>query len=80
MINIRSEMGLGKVEVPVDKLWGAQTQRSLEHFSVGRDLMPREMITAYAILKRCAAEVNHSSGWLDDQAHTLIIKACDEPR
>ncbi len=42
----------GVVEVPADKLWGAQTQRSLEHFSIGKDLMPREMITAYATLKK----------------------------
>ena len=47
---------LGEVEVPADKLWGAQTQRSLEHFSIGTDLMPREMITAYAILKKAAAD------------------------
>jgi fumarate hydratase, class II len=46
---------LGEVRVPVDKLWGAQTQRSLEHFSIGQDLMPREMITAYGILKMAAA-------------------------
>jgi fumarate hydratase class II len=38
---------LGVVEVPADKLWGAQTQRSLEHFNIGKDLIPREMITAY---------------------------------
>jgi fumarate hydratase, class II len=43
------------VEVPADKLWGAQTQRLLEHFSIGQDLIPREMITAYAILKKAAA-------------------------
>ena len=47
---------LGEVRVPADKLWGAQTQRSLEHFSIGQDLMPREMITAYAILKKAAAD------------------------
>jgi len=48
--NVRMETdSLGDVAVPSDKLWGAQTQRSLEHFSIGRDLMPREMITAYAI-------------------------------
>ncbi len=41
---------LGEVNVPADKLWGAQTQRSLEHFSIGKDLMPREMIASYAIL------------------------------
>jgi fumarate hydratase, class II len=46
---------LGEVKVPTDKLWGAQTQRSLEHFSIGKDLIPREMITAYAILKKAAA-------------------------
>ena len=46
---------LGVVEVPADKLWGAQTQRSLEHFSIGHDLIPREMITSYATLKKAAA-------------------------
>jgi fumarate hydratase, class II len=69
---------LGKIEVPADKLWGAQTQRSLEHFSIGRDLMPREMITAYAILKRAAAVVNHTGGRLDQKSLELIIKACEE--
>ena len=50
MPNMRKESdSLGVVEVPADKLWGAQTQRSLEHFSIGSDLIPREMITAYAI-------------------------------
>ena len=43
---------LGEVDVPAAKLWGAQTQRSLEHFSIGKDLIPREMITAYAITHR----------------------------
>ena len=46
---------LGVVRVPADKLWGAQTQRSLEHFSIGKDLIPREMIAAYATLKKAAA-------------------------
>jgi fumarate hydratase class II len=46
---------LGEVKVPFDRLWGAQTQRSLEHFSIGTDLIPREMISAYAILKKAAA-------------------------
>ena len=50
--NVRIEKdSLGDVPVPVDKLWGAQTQRSLEHFSIGTDLIPREMIISYAILK-----------------------------
>ena len=52
---------LGVVDVPEDKLWGAQTQRSLEHFSIGKDLIPREMITAYAILKKAAAAANHAA-------------------
>jgi fumarate hydratase, class II len=69
---------LGEVKVPNDKLWGAQTQRSLEHFSIGKDLIPREMITAYAILKKAAANANHSSERLDDQPHKLIVQVCDE--
>src|SRR6204780_1619332 len=56
MTEMRKETdSLGVVEVPADKLWGAQTQRSLEHFSIGKDLMPGEMITAYATLKKAAA-------------------------
>ena len=63
---------LGEVAVPASKLWGAQTQRSLEHFSIGTDLIPREMIAAYAILKKGAANANHAGGRLDDQRHALI--------
>ena len=69
---------LGPVEVPADKLWGAQTQRSLEHFSIGQDLIPREMISAYAILKKGAANANQQGGRLNDQAHQLILQVCDE--
>ncbi len=69
---------LGEVKVAADKLWGAQTQRSLEHFSIGQDLIPREMITAYAILKKAAATANHASKRLDDQHHKLIVEVCDE--
>ena len=69
---------LGKVEVPADKLWGAQTQRSLEHFSIGQDLMPREMIAAYGVLKRYAAAANHAGGRLDKQTFDLIARVCDE--
>jgi fumarate hydratase class II len=69
---------LGEVKVPADKLWGAQTQRSLEHFSIGKDLIPREMITAYAILKKAAANANHAGKRLDDQRHGLIVAVCDE--
>jgi fumarate hydratase class II len=69
---------LGEVNVPADKLWGAQTQRSLEHFSIGKDLIPREMITAYATLKKAAANANHAGNRLDSRRHELIIQACDE--
>src|SRR5690349_19815121 len=69
---------MGQVQIPADKLWGAQTQRSLEHFSIGGDLIPREMITAYAILKRSAAATNHAGGRLSAQAHDLITQTCDE--
>ncbi|MBC8738249.1 class II fumarate hydratase [Paraburkholderia sp. UCT31] len=79
MDNFRTEAdSLGEVSVPADSLWGAQTQRSIEHFSIGRELMPREMITAYAFLKKAAANANHAGKRLDDQAHTLIIQVCDE--
>ena len=76
-VRIESD-SLGKVEVPYDKLWGAQTQRSLHHFSIGHGLMPREMITAYAILKRCAATVNYRGGRLQYQAYDLITRVCAE--
>src|SRR3984957_11110370 len=69
---------LGPVNVPGNKLWGAQTQRSLEHFSIGDDLMPREMIPAFAIVKKAAALVNHKAGRLGDTQKDLIVRVCDE--
>jgi len=72
------EDALGKVQVPADRLWGAQTQRSLEHFSIGKDLIPSEMITAYAILKKAVAVANHAGKRLGDQQYTLIVQTCDE--
>src|SRR5258705_13125772 len=79
MTAVRKEFdSLGEVDVPADKLWGAQTQRSLEHFSIGHDLIPREMITAYAVLKKAAATANHASGRLDAERCRLIVTACDE--
>jgi fumarate hydratase class II len=66
------------VQVPADRLWGAQTQRSLEHFSIGKDLIPREMITAYAVLKKAAANANYAGRRLDEQRYKLIVKVCDE--
>jgi fumarate hydratase, class II len=56
MVDMRKESdSLGVVEVPADKPWGAQAQRSLKHFSIGKDSIAREMITAYATLKKAAA-------------------------
>src|SRR6516162_4001096 len=69
---------LGPVNVPAEKLWGAQTQRSLEHFSIGDDLIPREMVPAYAIVKKAAALVNHKAGRLGDTQKDLIVRVCDE--
>jgi fumarate hydratase, class II len=76
-IRVESD-SMGKVDVPADKLWGSQTQRSLEHFSIGHDLMPREMIGAYAVLKRSAAAANRNGGRLDPHAYELITRVCDE--
>jgi fumarate hydratase, class II len=79
--NLRKETdSLGEVAVAADKLWGAQTQRSLEHFSIGKDLMPREMITAYATLKKAAAIANHDGNRLDDRRFQFIMQVCDEIR
>jgi fumarate hydratase, class II len=79
MTDIRKETdSLGEVDVPADKLWGAQTQRSLEHFSIGKDLIPREMIASYATLKKAAANANHTSKRLDEPRHKLIVQVCDE--
>ena len=74
--NVRKETdSMGEIEVPSEKLWGAQTQRSLRHFSIGHDLMPREMIPAYTILKKAAANANYAAGRLDDERHRLIDQA-----
>ena len=79
VVDVRKETdSLGDVEVPSAKLWGAQTQRSLEHFSIGKDLIPREMISAYATLKKAAANANHTGGRLNDEQHKLIGQTCDE--
>src|SRR4029077_3525212 len=69
---------LGQVNVAADKLWGAQTQRSLEHFNIGQDLIPREMIAAYATLKKAAANANYAGKRLDDNKHRLMVEVCDE--
>ena len=79
MMEFRTETdSLGRVSVPADKLWGAQTQRSLEHFSIGKDLIPAEMIHSYAVLKKAAAIVNHAEKRLADERYKLIVQCCDE--
>jgi len=67
----------GAIEVAADKLWGAQTQRSLGNFKIGTERMPREMIRALAIVKRCAARVNIAQGSLDAEIGDAIIAAAE---
>jgi fumarate hydratase class II len=69
---------MGAIEVPADRYWGAQTERSLHHFNIGDDRMPREMIRALGILKKAAAQVNEELGKLSPDKAKLIIQACDE--
>jgi fumarate hydratase, class II len=69
---------MGQIDVPADKYWGAQTQRSLLHFNIGDDVMPREMIRALGILKKACAIVNNELGKLADDKLKLIMQACDE--
>jgi fumarate hydratase class II len=69
---------MGAIEVLSDRYWGAQTQRSLHHFNIGDDRMPREMIRALGILKKAAALVNEELGKLSPDKAKLIVQACDE--
>ncbi|HYW71112.1 MAG TPA: class II fumarate hydratase [Pyrinomonadaceae bacterium] len=69
---------MGQIEVPADKYWGAQTQRSLLHFNIGYDVMPREMIRALGLLKKACALVNQDLGKLPADKTKLIVQACDE--
>src|SRR4029079_11615440 len=69
---------MGAIEVAGDRYWGAQTQRSLHHFNIGDDRMPREMIRALGILKKAAALVNEELGKLSPDKCRLIVQACDE--
>ena len=69
---------MGTIEVPADKYWGAQTERSLLHFNIGDDVMPREMIRALGILKKAAALVNAKLDKLPAEKLKLIVQACDE--
>ncbi len=69
---------LGAVKVPADKYWGAQTQRSLQNFKIGRQKMPTEIIRAFAILKKAAAWTNAELGVLSKSKAKLIERVCDE--
>lgn len=69
---------MGQIKVPADCYYGAQTMRSLQHFSIGRDLMPPELICSYGILKKAAALINCELGKLDKKRTHLIVKAADE--
>ncbi len=69
---------MGEVEVPADRYWGAQTQRSLQHFSIGDDRMPKAVYHAYGIVKKACALVNHAAGRLPDWKMAAILRAADE--
>ena len=71
---------MGEVKVPADKYWGAQTERSRNNFKIGGPnmTMPIELIRAFAILKKSAAQANASLGVLDDEKASMIAKVCDE--
>ncbi len=69
---------LGEVEVPADRYWGAQTQRSLQHFNIGHDRMPKEVYHAYGYVKKAAALVNTRAGRLPEWKGRLIQQVCDE--
>jgi len=69
---------MGEIKVAADRYWGAQTERSLLHFNIGFDVMPREMIRAFGILKKACALVNQDLGKLSPEKTKLIVQACDE--
>jgi len=79
MTETRTETdSMGTIEVPADRYWGAQTQRSLHHFSIGDDRMPLEVVRAFGILKKACAEVNAELGRLPKDRADLIVAAADE--
>src|SRR5215469_14858276 len=69
---------MGQIEVPANVYWGAQTQRSLLHFNIGRDTMPPELIRAFSVLKKACALVNQDLGKLSPEKAKLIVQATDE--
>ena len=78
-MNTRTERdSIGSIEVPSDKYYGAQTQRSYENFKIGSERFPREFIRAYGILKKAAAKVNHDFGNLETKIMNAIQSASEE--
>ena len=69
---------IGKIDVPIDKYWGAQTQRSLMNFQIGSDLMPKEIIKAFAIQKKSAAISNLALNKIEEKIGNTILEVCDE--
>src|ERR1700751_6267465 len=69
---------MGKIDVPTDRYYGAQTARSLIHFDIGKDTMPPELIRAFGILKKAAALVNQELGKLSPEKARLIAQAADD--
>ncbi|HIE82934.1 MAG TPA: class II fumarate hydratase, partial [Dehalococcoidia bacterium] len=69
---------MGSINVPSDKYWGAQTQRSIENFPIGVETMPRSLIRAMGIVKMAAAKANHTLGFLDDIKSDAILTAADQ--
>src|SRR3989454_10189902 len=78
MATRRETDSMGAVEVPADRYWGAQTQRSLEHFKIAGERFPPEMIRAFGLLKRAAAEVNAELALLPKDIAQAIVQAADE--
>ncbi|NDY73184.1 class II fumarate hydratase [Desulfobacter hydrogenophilus] len=78
MANRTEHDTMGAIQVPADALWGAQTERSRQNFTIGRELMPQALIHAFARLKKACAAVNRRMELLDDHQADLIIRVCDE--
>ena len=79
MSNVRIESDtMGEIEVPADRYWGAQTERSLHHFAIARDTMPPAVVRAFGILKLASARVNHALGKLSAEKAELIERAARE--
>lgn len=79
MTNVRIESDtMGDIEVPADRYWGAQTERSLHHFAIGDQTMPVALLRAFGVLKLASAQVNHALGKLDEERASLIERAANE--